>query len=94
MEDEAYRRAKAHVQEVRGGFYTHFATYIFINLLLFAVNAVTSWGGNWWFYWVTLFWGGIGIVIHAASVWGGSRHFLGKEWEEKKIQTILEKENR
>ncbi|KAF1078259.1 2TM domain-containing protein [Methanogenium sp. MK-MG] len=90
MEDEAYRRAKAHVQEVRG-FYTHFATYIFINLLLFTVNAVTSWG-NWWFYWVTIFWG-IGIVMHAASVWGG-RHFFGKEWEEKKIQKVLEKENK
>lgn len=90
MEDEAYQRAKAHVQEVKG-FYSHLGVYVLINLLLFAVNAVTSWG-NWWFYWVTFFWG-IGIVIHAASVWGGE-HFFGKEWEEKKIQKILEKENR
>ena len=90
MEDDAYRRAQSHVREVRG-FYIHFAMYIFINLLLFTVNAVTAWG-NWWFYWVTFFWG-IGIVMHAASVWGGKK-FLGKEWEEKKIQEMLDKENK
>lgn len=90
MENEAYQRAHAHVQELRG-FYTHLGMYIFINLLLFTVNAITSWG-NWWFYWVTFFWG-IAVVMHAASVWGG-KHFLGKDWEEKKIQKILEKEKR
>ena len=90
MEDEAYRRAHAHVQEIKG-FYTHFTMYIFINILLFTVNAVTSWG-NWWFYGVTLFWG-IGIAMHAASVWGGG-YFLGKKWEEEKIQKILEKEKK
>ena len=90
MEDEAYRKAHTQVQEIKG-FYTHFTMYIFINILLFTVNAVTSWG-NWWFYWVTIFWG-IGIAMHAASVWGGG-HFLGQKWEEEKIQKILEKENK
>ncbi|WAI00644.1 2TM domain-containing protein [Methanogenium organophilum] len=90
MEDEAYERAKAHVKEIRD-FYYHLGMYIFINLLLFTINAVTAWG-SWWFYWVTIFWG-IGVVMHAASVWGG-KYFLGKEWEEKRIQKILEKENK
>jgi len=90
MEDEAYQQAKARVQEIRG-FYSHLGAYIFVNLLLFTINAVISWG-SWWFYWVTIFWG-IGIVMHAVSLWGGA-HFFGKDWEEKKIQKILEKKNR
>ncbi len=90
MEDEAYLRAKAYVQDIRG-FYIHFSAYILVNILLFTMNAVTSWG-TWWFYTVTFFWG-IGIVIHAAFVWG-ENHFLGKEWEDKKIQQVLEKEKK
>jgi len=90
MEDEAYRRAQADVQKIRG-FYIYFGIYILFNILLFTINAVTAWG-EWWFCWITIFWGA-GILMYAASVWGG-KHFLGKEWEDKKIQQVLEKEKK
>jgi hypothetical protein len=39
----------------------------------------------------TLFWG-IGIAIHASKVFVLKDRFLGKEWEEKKIKEMMEKE--
>jgi hypothetical protein len=52
---------------------------------------VTSWG-TCWFYRATIFWR-IAVVIHGALVWK-ENHFLGKVWEERKIQQILEKEKK
>ena len=60
-DDELYRRAERKVDE-KIGFYKHLYSYIGVNILLFAINAITSFG-KWWFYWVTIFWG-IGLVIH------------------------------
>jgi len=58
---------------------------------LVTINAVTSWG-TCWFYRATIFWR-IAVVIHGALVWK-ENHFLGKVWEERKIQQILEKEKK
>ncbi|MDN7024870.1 2TM domain-containing protein [Methanoculleus sp. FWC-SCC1] len=87
-EEERYRRARKHVEDVRG-FYTHLGIYITINLLLVAINLLTS-PGALWFYWVTLFWG-VGLVFHALDVFVGNRIF-GKEWEERKIREVMERE--
>ncbi|MDK2889699.1 MAG: hypothetical protein PWR21_331 [Methanoculleus sp.] len=89
-EQERYAHAKRQVEELRG-FYMHLAVYIAVNLLLFAINMVTS-PGALWFYWVTIFWG-IGVVFHALGVFAGSRVF-GREWEERKIREIMEREER
>jgi hypothetical protein len=43
-----------------------------------------------WFYWPLLGWG-IGVTAHGFSVYGIIGLF-GKEWEEKKIREIMEKE--
>lgn len=60
-EDDLYRRAEKRADE-KIGFYKHLYSFIGANLVLFVLNAITSWG-EWWFYWITLFWG-IGLVIH------------------------------
>lgn len=89
-ESERYARAKKRVEDIRG-FYTHLGIYIIINVLLVIINLLTS-PGALWFYWVTLFWG-VGIAFHALDVFVGNRIF-GSEWEERKIQEMMEKDER
>ncbi|QSZ67414.1 2TM domain-containing protein [Methanofollis aquaemaris] len=90
MEEESYERAQKRVRELRG-FYEHLGIYLVVNLLLFAINAVTS-PGAWWFYWVTLFWG-VGLLFHAVGTFLGGR-ILGPEWEERKVREYMEKEKK
>jgi hypothetical protein len=89
-EQDRYARAKSRVDEIRG-FYMHLAAYIAVNLLLFGINMVTS-PGTLWFFWVTIFWG-VGLIFHALGVFVGGR-VLGRDWEERKIQEIMEREER
>ncbi len=84
-EEESYKRAKKRVGELRG-FYEHLIAYVVVNIMLVIINLVTS-PDTLWFYWVTIFWG-IGVIWHAISVFGKR----GKNWEEKKIKEIMEKE--
>jgi len=90
MNDEKYEEAKKRVKELKG-FYRNLITYVAVNILLIVINLITS-PDNLWFYWVTIFWG-IGIVLHTSKVFILKGKFLGKEWEEKKIKKIMEKEN-
>ena len=91
MNDEKYEKAKNRVEELKK-FYGNLVTYGVINVILIIINLVTS-PGSLWFYWVTIFWG-IGILLHASKVFVLKGKFLGKEWEEKKIKEIMEKEGK
>ncbi len=73
------------------GFYEHLIVYVVVNIMLIIINLVTS-PDALWFYWVTVFWG-IGIIWHAIGVFG-KRGKLGKNWEEKKIKELMEKDKR
>jgi hypothetical protein len=91
MDDQAaYEHAKKRVGELRD-FYTHLMVYVLVNLFLFVLNLLTS-PGAWWFYWPLLGWG-IGIVAHALSVFSGTA-FWGKDWEDRKIKQLMEKDSR
>jgi hypothetical protein len=87
-DEQRYQKAKERVQEIKG-FYIHFLIYLFVNAGLFLINFFSS-PGHWWFYWPLIGWG-IGILAHAMGVFGLAG-FLGKEWEERKIKEIMEKE--
>jgi hypothetical protein len=67
-EQRRYERAQARVKELKG-FYIHASAYILVNIGLFVINLLT--GGGWWFYWPLLGWG-IGLGVHALSVFGFS----------------------
>lgn len=86
--DEKYLQAKKRVEAIKG-FYAHLVSYMAVNAMLFGINAATSWG-NWWFYWVAIFWG-FGLMWNAIAVFifDGS---IGKKWEEKKIKELMENE--
>jgi hypothetical protein len=91
MNDEKYEKAKKRVQELKK-FYGNLFTYAVINVILIIINLVTS-PGHLWFYWVTIFWG-IAVLLHASRVFVFRGKFLGEEWEEKKIEEIMEKEGK
>lgn len=72
----------------------HLIVYIVINSLIFLQNSnvFNQFEINFNFGNSNLFfWWGIGILAHWASVFG-SNLFLGKNWEEKKIREILDKQ--
>ena len=89
MNDAKYEEAKERVKELKG-FYSNLITYLAVVTLLMIINLITS-PDHLWFYWVALFWG-IGITLHATKVFILKGQFLGKQWEEKKIKEIMEKE--
>jgi hypothetical protein len=91
QEQRRYERAHARVQAVKG-FYVHAMAFVVVNVALFAINALV--GGGWWFYWPLIGWG-IGLGLHAFGVFGfGGNGPLGREWEERKIQEMVDEERR
>ena len=87
-EQEArYQNAKRRVETLKG-FYVHLTVYVLVNLLLFTINVLTS-PESLWFFWPLLGWG-IALALHALRVFGTGRS-LGAEWQERKIDELMEK---
>ncbi len=59
--EHARKRAAA-----KYGFYVHCAVYVAVNLMLLAINLITS-PGALWFVWPLMGWG-VAIVLHGTSV--------------------------
>ena len=83
-ENLAYDKAVKRVKELKG-FYGNLISYCIVIPFLVIVNLITS-PKYLWFYWPMLGWG-IGVISHAMQVFA-----VGKNWEEKKIQEILNNE--
>lgn len=84
-ENGAYEKAVKRVKELKG-FYGNLISYCIVIPFLIIVNLMTS-PHEIWFYWPMLGWG-IGLLAHGMSVFA-----IGKNWEEKEIQKILNREN-
>ncbi|UOU99322.1 2TM domain-containing protein [Chryseobacterium daecheongense] len=84
--DAAYEKAQKRVKEIKS-FYSNLISYCIIIPFLAIINLTTS-PKNIWFYFPMLGWG-IGLVAHGMSVFA-----IGKNWEDKKIREILEKQNK
>lgn len=82
--DKAYERAQKRVKEIKG-FYGNFISYCIVIPVLIIINLTTS-PDDIWFYFPMLGWG-IGIAAHGMNVFA-----IGKNWEEKKIRELMEKE--
>ena len=84
-----YLQARQQVKKIKG-FYIHLIIYIGVNLLIIAGNIYE--GKNFLdmdnFY-TAIFWG-IGLLIHGMTV-NMPNFIFGKNWEEKKIREILDK---
>ena len=83
-ESELYSRAEKRVDE-KMGFYRHLYSFIAVNIILIIINVLFS-RGEWWFYWVTLFWG-IGLVSHYLKTF-----VFFEKFDEKYRDQMIEKE--
>ncbi|MFC4164944.1 2TM domain-containing protein [Epilithonimonas zeae] len=84
-ESIAYEKAVKRVKEIKG-FYGNLISYCIIIPFLVILNLITS-PRELWFYWPMLGWG-VGLLAHGMNVFA-----IGKNWEEKKIQEIMNKDN-
>ncbi|AMK14858.1 2TM domain-containing protein [Methanobrevibacter olleyae] len=83
-ESEMYSRAEKIVDE-KIGFYHHLYSYIFVNLMLAILNILSS-PNNWWFMWVSFFWG-FGLVSHFLKTF-----VFYEKFDEKLRDSMIEKE--
>lgn len=87
MSDELYRKAEKRADE-KIGFYRHLYSFVAVNVMFIIMNAVFS-PGEWWFYWVTCFWG-IGLVIHFLKVFVFAPK-IDENYRDKMIEKEMEK---
>ena len=91
----SYKAAQKRVKDIKG-FYVHLTVYLFVNAAILIVltrdNGLFNELGNLSNYSTLFFWG-IGLFAHWASVFGPNM-ILGKKWEEKKIKEIMEKDKK
>ncbi|WP_158728794.1 MULTISPECIES: 2TM domain-containing protein [unclassified Flavobacterium] len=89
----AYDNALKRVRKIKG-FYTHLIVYIVINIMIIVLNIQNLKPGQSYFQWnnfaTALFWG-IGLAAHGLSVFLPPV-FLGRDWEERKIKELMEKQ--
>ena len=88
--EEAYLRAKKKVDAIVG-FYWHLAAYVVVNIFLIILIGVNAGFLQFGTYATAFFWG-IGLVFHFLGVFG-TNFLFGKNWENKKIQEFIDKEN-
>lgn len=93
LDEIKYQEALKRVKKIKG-FYTHLLVYVVINLAIL----ITTYTNNdadenfWrWQTFNTVFFWGIGLLAHGLSVFLPST-LLGKNWEERKINELMEKE--
>ena len=86
--EERYFKAKKQVEEIKG-FYGNLTAYIVINIFFLILNLKTS-PEHLWFFWPMLGWG-IGVIFHGFKVFN-YMPFLSKNWEDKKINAFMVKE--
>ena len=84
-ENNAYFRAKKRVEQLKG-FYGNLISYCCVIPILIFVNLTYSPEFQW--FWFSAAGWGFGVTMHAFQVFG-----YGSNWEERKIQEILSKED-
>jgi len=94
--DSKYRYAYKRMKRIKG-FYIHLLVYILVNSvgILANTNKYLKDSNEFW-SWETfatpLCWG-IGLLAHGVAVFGRNI-FFSADWEEKKIQQLVQKETR
>ncbi|WP_135611808.1 2TM domain-containing protein [Methanococcoides sp. AM1] len=84
-QDQKLLRAQERVSELKK-FYNHVIVYLVIMAILFFIDYSDR--GNWWVQWPMVVWG-IFVVIQGINV-----SKIGKNWEDKKIKEIMEKDEK
>ncbi len=82
------QRIRKQVHRLRG-LYIHAAIYAVVNIGLLLIDLLGSPGKLWFFY--PLFGWGIGLACHAAVLYL-PQHWLGEEWEARKVAELMNRE--
>ncbi len=93
QDDIKYLEAKKRVKKLKG-FYSHLTIYILVNLFIVFINIHDLKPGESYFQYknfITLFFWGIGLLAHGMSVFV-PQFVLGRNWEERKIKELMNKE--
>ncbi|HEX9979280.1 MAG TPA: histidine kinase [Flavobacterium sp.] len=87
-EEANYYKMQRKVEDIKG-FYSNLYSYILINIGLAVLNLAT-YPQFLWFLFPVIGWG-IGVIVHWMSVFNYIP-FLGRDWEERKIREIIERD--
>jgi len=87
-EEERYNKAVEKVEKIKA-FYANLTSYVLVISFLFYVNYTTYWEHKWFLY-PMIGWG-IGLMFHYFEAFG-YYPFISKDWEERKIKQIMDKE--
>jgi len=85
--EKRYHRAKQRVEKMKG-FYTHASIYAIFVVVFVYLNSFS--GSFPWALFPILGWG-IGVFCHASDAFEYSI-FFGKQWEQRKIKELMQKE--
>ncbi len=88
LEDKRYQKAKEQVEAIKG-FYGNLISYCVVLPILAILNYKTT--SFPWVLFPAVGWG-FGVALHAMEVFGYNP-FLGRNWEERKIQKYMDDEN-
>ncbi|MFI1772328.1 2TM domain-containing protein [Thalassobellus citreus] len=86
--DDSYLRARNHVDELKGFYYSLISYCLVIPFLIF-INYKTSWDFHW--FWFPMAGWGLGLIIQGFRVFVNDKAF-GRRWEEKKIKEFMQDE--
>lgn len=86
--DVQYVRARNHVEELKGFYYSLISYFLVIPFLIF-INYSTSWDFKW--FWFPMFGWAIGLAIQAFRVFVNNGTF-GQDWENRKIEEFMREE--
>ncbi len=83
-----YLQAKKKVEELKA-FYYNLLSYCLVIPFLIFINYRTFWGFQW--FWFPMVGWGMGLLFHAYQVFVNNG-FLGKKWEQRKIEQFMREE--
>lgn len=86
--DDSYLRARNHVEDLKGFYYSLISYCLVIPFLIF-INYRTYWGFQW--FWFPMIGWGIGLSIQAFRVFYSNKAF-GGNWERRKIEQFMREE--
>lgn len=89
-EQEAYKRARKKVREIKG-FFANLMCYCLVIPILIYINLRFSPEFHW--FWFSMIGWGTGVFFHGISAFGVIP-FLGKDWEERKLREFMHQENK
>ncbi|HEX9979278.1 MAG TPA: 2TM domain-containing protein [Flavobacterium sp.] len=95
IEQQKIDRARRRIKSI-AGFYKHLIIYLVVNSILLSLKYFQRDPGEDFMEFNTFsmafFWG-IGVIFHAFGVFTENL-FFGREWEDRKMRELMEKEKR